>query len=185
MTLWFSAWVIAEAVPVFNHLLSLISALFASWFTYGVSGVFWLFLNQGRYGESKGKMVMTGVNVGCFFLGGVIVSCDDSSPSFYISISPLSLYLICAYPNPSQLLLPIHPTQFKLTTSSPVRSRPLQLRHRHQQRRSYEFKSQLFLRRQFELRAFLLLQIMIEMGLRYSITLDIQLDAFFPSLAVA
>lgn len=30
---WIVAWIIAEAIPVFNNLLSLIASLFASWFT--------------------------------------------------------------------------------------------------------------------------------------------------------
>ncbi|EAU32180.1 conserved hypothetical protein [Aspergillus terreus NIH2624] len=33
LVLWVAAWVIAEAIPVFNNLLSLIASLFASWFT--------------------------------------------------------------------------------------------------------------------------------------------------------
>jgi len=33
LVLWTIAWIIAEAIPVFNDLLSLITALFASWFT--------------------------------------------------------------------------------------------------------------------------------------------------------
>ena len=36
--LWILGWIIAESIPVFNDLLSLISSLFASWFTYGLSG---------------------------------------------------------------------------------------------------------------------------------------------------
>ncbi|KAK2744140.1 hypothetical protein FQN57_004400 [Myotisia sp. PD_48] len=35
--LWVLAWIIAEAIPTFNTLLSLITALFASWFTYGLA----------------------------------------------------------------------------------------------------------------------------------------------------
>lgn len=73
-TVWVIAWIIAEAIPVFNDLLSLISALFASWFTYGLSGVFWLFLNYGRYRESKKKMFLTGLNTSIFLIGAVIVS---------------------------------------------------------------------------------------------------------------
>lgn len=72
--LWLSAWLVASAVPVFNNLLSLISALFASWFTYGLSGVFWLWMNYGRYGGSGRQVWLTGVNVGCVGLGAVIVS---------------------------------------------------------------------------------------------------------------
>jgi len=45
---WLLAFIIAESMPNFKSLLALISSLFASWFTYGLSGVFWLFLNKGR-----------------------------------------------------------------------------------------------------------------------------------------
>lgn len=78
-TVWFVAWIIAEAIPVFNDLLSLISALFASWFTYGLSGIFWLFMNYGRYRESKKKMFLTGLNTTIFLIGAVIVSFSNSS----------------------------------------------------------------------------------------------------------
>ncbi|MCJ1279136.1 hypothetical protein MMC21_006960 [Puttea exsequens] len=71
--LWTIAWMIAEAIPVFNDLLGLISALFASWFTYGLSGVFWLYLNKGRYRESKKKMFLTAVNCGTFSMGAIIM----------------------------------------------------------------------------------------------------------------
>ncbi|KAI4285585.1 MAG: hypothetical protein L6R35_004632 [Caloplaca aegaea] len=72
--LWSMAWVIAEAIPVFNDLLGLISALFASWFTYGLSGVFWLFLNYGRYRDNKRTLALTALNVLVFLLGLFIVS---------------------------------------------------------------------------------------------------------------
>lgn len=38
--LWLVAWIIAEGIPVFNDLLGVTSALFASWFTFGLSGMF-------------------------------------------------------------------------------------------------------------------------------------------------
>ena len=49
--LWLLAWVIGEGVPVFHDLLGLSSALFASWFTYGLSGMFWLHMNMERKGR--------------------------------------------------------------------------------------------------------------------------------------
>ncbi|KAK4497063.1 hypothetical protein PRZ48_011512 [Zasmidium cellare] len=63
--LWLLAWVIAESIPNFNSLLSLMSALFASWFSFGLSGVFWLFLHWGgiRSGGSR-KWALAGVNWG-------------------------------------------------------------------------------------------------------------------------
>ena len=74
VVLWVMAWVIAGAIPVFNDLLGVISALFTSWFTYGLSGVFWLFMNWGAYTKTRRKVVLTGVNVVVFLFGGVIVS---------------------------------------------------------------------------------------------------------------
>ena len=69
VALWTVAWIIAESIPVFNDLLGLISALFASWFTYGLAGWLWLFLNYGRYGESKKNIALMVLNVGIFLLG--------------------------------------------------------------------------------------------------------------------
>ncbi|PLB51048.1 amino acid transporter [Aspergillus steynii IBT 23096] len=72
LVLWTLAWIIAEAIPVFNNLLSLITALFASWFTYGMSGIFWLFLNWGRYTSSKRKIFLTVINVIIVGIGGCL-----------------------------------------------------------------------------------------------------------------
>ena len=88
LLLWVAAWIIAEAIPVFNDLLGLISALFASWFTYGLSGVFWLFLNKGRYSSSRRKMALTVLNVLIFCVGGAIVSSH-----FFLRFSVLDLHV--------------------------------------------------------------------------------------------
>ncbi|KDQ49937.1 hypothetical protein JAAARDRAFT_142662 [Jaapia argillacea MUCL 33604] len=37
LTIWALAFIIAEVIPFFNDLLGVISSLFASWFTYGIS----------------------------------------------------------------------------------------------------------------------------------------------------
>lgn len=80
VSLWILAWIIAEAIPVFNDLLGLISALFATWFTYGLSGLFWLYMNKGRYTESRRKMFLTGLNIFVFCVGAAIVSLMLSPP---------------------------------------------------------------------------------------------------------
>ncbi|KAK4948101.1 hypothetical protein LTR10_013155 [Elasticomyces elasticus] len=69
LAMWVVAWIIAESIPNFNNLLGLISSLFASWFTYGISGVFWLFLNWGQYTRNWRKMVLTAANIGLFCMG--------------------------------------------------------------------------------------------------------------------
>ena len=74
LSLWTVAWIIAEAIPVFNDLLGLISSLFASWFTYGLSGVFWLYMNRGKYNMNMKKRFLTALNVSIFCIGAVIVS---------------------------------------------------------------------------------------------------------------
>lgn len=47
--IWLIAFVIAESIPIFNSLLSLVAALFVSWFSYGIPGFMWLFLYRGEY----------------------------------------------------------------------------------------------------------------------------------------
>lgn len=93
LVLWTLAWIVAEAIPVFNDLLGLVSALFASWFTYGLSGVFWLYLNRGKYTSDWRKMALTILNLATFAVGAVTVcplplSCSRGSPvNMGISVS--------------------------------------------------------------------------------------------------
>ncbi|KAE8342717.1 hypothetical protein BDV24DRAFT_173687 [Aspergillus arachidicola] len=70
--LWIVAWVIAEAIPVFNNLLSLVASLFASWFTYGLSATFWLYLNKDRLFATPMKIFLTILNVLIFAIAGCI-----------------------------------------------------------------------------------------------------------------
>ncbi|RAH67450.1 amino acid transporter [Aspergillus aculeatinus CBS 121060] len=90
---WIIAWVIAEAIPVFSNLVSLVCALFASWFSFGLPGVFWLYLYYGNYFSSWRKTLLTMANVGLFLIGATICVCglwvsgvaihDDSSGSSF------------------------------------------------------------------------------------------------------
>lgn len=71
--LWILAWIIAEAIPVFSNLLSLITALFASWFTYGLSGMFWLYMNRGIWFSSPRKIFLTFLNFVNIAVGACLV----------------------------------------------------------------------------------------------------------------
>ncbi|KAF5866034.1 hypothetical protein ETB97_001110 [Aspergillus alliaceus] len=93
LSLWILAWIIAEAIPVFSNLLSLITALFASWFTFGLSGMFWLYMNKGLWFSSPRKILLTMVNllaigVGVclcglgLYVSGKAIHDDPSSASF-------------------------------------------------------------------------------------------------------
>ncbi|KAJ5984769.1 hypothetical protein N7522_011965 [Penicillium canescens] len=70
LTCWVIAWIIADAIPVFSDLLSLISSLFASWFSYGLGGVYWLHINKGKWLSSPRKIFLTIVNVLIILIGG-------------------------------------------------------------------------------------------------------------------
>ncbi|KAJ5981878.1 hypothetical protein N7499_009065 [Penicillium canescens] len=63
LSTWTVAWIIAESIPVFNELLSLISALFGSWFSYGLPAIFWLVMNKGKWVSTPRKIVLTIVNL--------------------------------------------------------------------------------------------------------------------------
>ena len=72
LILWVVAWIIAESIPNFNDLLALISSLFAAWFTYGISGIFWLFLNWGGYTKNWKKVLLTAANLVLVIIGATI-----------------------------------------------------------------------------------------------------------------
>lgn len=84
LAMWTVAWVIAESIPTFNTLLALISSLFSSWFTYGLAGVFWLWMNwhglldeSGRTGKfdlsTWRKRSLAALNVGLIVLACAIM----------------------------------------------------------------------------------------------------------------
>lgn len=70
LTCWIIAWIIADAIPVFSDLLSLISSLFASWFSYGLPGVYWLHMNWGKWFSSPRKILLTAINMCIVVIGG-------------------------------------------------------------------------------------------------------------------
>ncbi|TIA83671.1 hypothetical protein E3P98_00586 [Wallemia ichthyophaga] len=64
---WMLALVLAQLIPFFSSLLSIISSITNMWFTYGLSGVIWLWDNKrgshrspGGWSASPGKVGMGG-----------------------------------------------------------------------------------------------------------------------------
>lgn len=47
-----AAFVLAIGVPIFNYLIGIAASLFASWYTYGIAGFFWLY-DAYHYGLGK------------------------------------------------------------------------------------------------------------------------------------
>lgn len=93
LALWLLAWIIAESIPVFNNLLGLISSLFASWFTYGLAGFMWLWMNWGSWFSNWKKSLLTLANFTTFGMGlaicglglwssGTAIHDDSSSASW-------------------------------------------------------------------------------------------------------
>jgi hypothetical protein len=48
------AFTLAIGVPIFSYFVSIVASLFASWYTYGIVGAFWLF--DAYHGMGKGKI---------------------------------------------------------------------------------------------------------------------------------
>lgn len=69
---WAIAWIIAESIPVFSDLLGFISALFASWFSYGLPGICWFYLNWGTCTRGAKKIGLSIVNWMLIILGLLI-----------------------------------------------------------------------------------------------------------------
>lgn len=66
---WGGAWMLAEAIPIFEQLLGLVSALFMAWFSYGLCGVMWMYMNWEVKTKGWKKMALLVLNVVsfCFF----------------------------------------------------------------------------------------------------------------------
>ncbi|KAI4143014.1 MAG: hypothetical protein L6R39_004740 [Caloplaca ligustica] len=60
-----AAFVLAVGVPIFNYLIGIAASLFASWYTYGIAGAFWLYdawVYKGRFEAWKRRWAMCGLS---------------------------------------------------------------------------------------------------------------------------
>ncbi|KAA8650817.1 uncharacterized protein ATNIH1004_003506 [Aspergillus tanneri] len=94
--LWVIAWIISAAIPVFSSLLSLMTALFASWFSFGLPGAFWLYLNKGQWFSSPKKILLTIVNTICICIGIIMCGLGLYSSGKAIHDDPRSASFSCA-----------------------------------------------------------------------------------------
>ncbi|KAI5272049.1 hypothetical protein E4T47_04628 [Aureobasidium subglaciale] len=70
--IWFVAWILAESIPNFSNLLGFVAALFASWFSYGLPGVMWLYIMKGSWFSGPKKIFLFCCNVILVLLGIII-----------------------------------------------------------------------------------------------------------------
>lgn len=90
---WIVVWILANAIPVFNSLLNISSSLLLSWFTWGVTVLFWFHLNWNGKWRSSGKKLATAA----FNAFIMILVFFMMIPGMYASIK--SLMAVFADPN--------------------------------------------------------------------------------------
>ncbi|KAL9023568.1 MAG: hypothetical protein Q9196_007123 [Gyalolechia fulgens] len=60
-----AAFLLAVGVPIFNYLIGIAASLFASWYTYGIAGAFWLYdawVYKGGFEAWKRRWAMCGLS---------------------------------------------------------------------------------------------------------------------------
>ena len=70
-----AAFVLAVGVPIFNYLIGIAASLFASWYTYGIAGAFWLYDTYHDRGGMEGltrHRIMTTLSVLTVLAGAFI-----------------------------------------------------------------------------------------------------------------
>lgn len=82
---WIVVWILANAIPVFSSLLNISAALLLSWFTWGVTVLFWFDLNKNGKWRSSSKKIATAV----FNVFIMCVTLFMVGPGMYASIDAL------------------------------------------------------------------------------------------------
>nr|CEG03852.1 unnamed protein product [Fusarium acuminatum CS5907] len=65
---WVLCFILSNAIPVFDSILSIASATTISWFTFGFSAVFWFHMNWHQMFSSPTKIALTCVNAFLIFI---------------------------------------------------------------------------------------------------------------------
>jgi hypothetical protein len=65
---WIVSFVISNAIPIFSSILNISSAIFISWFTFGLTSIFWLHLNWKTKWSTPRKRVVAVVNYAIMML---------------------------------------------------------------------------------------------------------------------
>ncbi|KAM0326131.1 hypothetical protein ACHAQA_006724 [Verticillium albo-atrum] len=60
---WLMAFILGNAIPVFDSILSISSATLIAWWTFGISAIFWFHLNRGQMFANWRKKSLFVVNV--------------------------------------------------------------------------------------------------------------------------
>lgn len=99
---WTMAFILANAIPLFSSILSVSSALFVAWFTFGISGVMWLYLNWEVQFSSWRKILLAILNWTILLLtlfmngAGLWAAIDQLTAAFNDPASPVDGPFTCA-----------------------------------------------------------------------------------------
>lgn len=87
------AWIIAEAIPLFSDLLSIMAALFISGFTFYIPSMMWfMLLREGKW-HAKENLFISLLNAAIFFIGVVLLV-----GGMYSSITDIVSFPLCTPP---------------------------------------------------------------------------------------
>ncbi|KAF1837329.1 hypothetical protein BDW02DRAFT_595651 [Decorospora gaudefroyi] len=59
---WIASFIISNAIPIFSSILNISSAIFISWFTFGLTSIFWLHLNWKTQWSSPRQKALAVLN---------------------------------------------------------------------------------------------------------------------------
>jgi len=99
---WVLAFVLANAIPIFDSILSISSAIFVAWFTFGISGVMWLYLNWDVQFKGWKKISLSILNWTIILLtlfmngAGLWASIDQMIATYNDPSTPVSSSFTCA-----------------------------------------------------------------------------------------
>lgn len=65
---WVCSFIVSNAIPIFNSILNICSAIFVSWFTFGLTSIFWLHLNWKVQFSTRKKTALAVVNYGILIM---------------------------------------------------------------------------------------------------------------------
>ncbi|KAJ5289207.1 hypothetical protein N7478_002237 [Penicillium angulare] len=81
---WILVFILANAIPVFNSIIAVSSALFVAWFSFGFPGAFWLHLNWKEQFSSKRMIFLAFLSWGLVIMGALL-----NTAGMYASIDSL------------------------------------------------------------------------------------------------
>lgn len=65
---WIVTFIVSNAIPIFSSILNISAAIFVSWFTFGLTSIFWLHLNWKVQFSSPRKIALAAINYAILFM---------------------------------------------------------------------------------------------------------------------